>query len=67
MELLLLEYDSGKADVYRRIGQVSLRKVKEGDIDPEALPDYFHIGPVENETWGEVQERKWPLKTVAII
>ena len=67
MELLLLESDNGEGDLFRRVGQVSLREANDDDIDPEALPDYFNIGPVENEAWREVKDRKWPLVTVAII
>ena len=67
MELLLLESDSGGDNLYRRIGQVSLRKAESGRIDPEARPDYFNIGPVEDAAWREVQQSIWESKTVFVI
>jgi hypothetical protein len=76
LELLLLEStrdhtlvdsDGANEELYRRIGQVSLRKANEQSVGPEARPDHFNIRPVDNAPWYEVAEQKWPLKAVTIV
>ncbi|KAK4995442.1 hypothetical protein LTR66_004741 [Elasticomyces elasticus] len=76
LEVLLLE--SVKSDaalsptspqeiLYRRIGLVALRKANSRSLDPEARPEFFKVGPVEDAAWREVARKKWPTNRVSII
>ncbi|KAK4983661.1 hypothetical protein LTR50_007090 [Elasticomyces elasticus] len=76
LEVLLLE--SVKPDaalsptspqeiLYRRIGLVALRRANSRSLNPEARPEFFKVGPVEDAAWREVARKKWPTKRVSII
>lgn len=76
MELLFLESDSRGENLYRRIGQASLREAKsicdaeEWDEHDDAFKDgdiANDVGTVEHRAFLNLRRQKWKSKTVCLI
>ncbi|KAF2126497.1 HET-domain-containing protein [Dothidotthia symphoricarpi CBS 119687] len=78
IELLFLESDSRGANLYRRVGQVSLREAESTEdakkqdgidgVNKEAPDDSLRIvGIIEHRAFQKVRDQKWKVRTVCII